>query len=146
MSIIAHSVEDRGQQLLSLTQRLNERLSLECEAYEAHRPQEVYAHIDETRSLSALYSLETTRIKNNPKLIEGLSVPLKNALKEETLKFKNIMARYSHAVSAAKTVSEGIMNAVVVELQKSNPQPSGYGPKGIQSTNGLSSLSYGARA
>jgi len=146
MSIIAHSSEDRAQQLLNLTKRLIERLSIECEAYETHRPQDVYSQVEETRSLSALYSLETTRIKANPKLIEGLSPSLKSSLKAETEKFQSLMSRYTNAVSAAKTVSEGIMNSVIIELQKSNPQPTGYSQNGAQSRNGLNSFSYGARA
>jgi hypothetical protein len=145
MAIIAHSAEERAQQLLALTVRLNARLSAECAAYEAHRPQDIYDQIEETRALSSLYSLETTRIKANPKLIAGISVPLKEQLKAETLKFQDIMARYTPLVSAAKAISEGIMNAVVAEMQKSNPQPTGYGPKGSQAKNGLNSLSYGAR-
>ena len=59
----AQNPSDRAVQLLALTRRLTDRLAGDTAVLEAHRPQDLIGGIEETRSLSNLYRMETARIK-----------------------------------------------------------------------------------
>ncbi|MGZ3299206.1 MAG: flagellar basal-body protein FlbY, partial [Asticcacaulis sp.] len=69
MAITAHNPSERARQLLALTQRLGERLRLETEILEAHRAQDLFDGIEETRQLSNIYRHESARIKADPSLL-----------------------------------------------------------------------------
>ena len=146
MGLSAGDSSERARQLIALTQRLGERLKRETEILEAHRPQDLYDGIEETRQLSNLYRHESARIKADPSLLSGLSTNDKAALRAATEVFQAQLKRYELAVNAAKTITEGIINAVAEDLNKRRSATATYGPRARTVSTGPQSLNYGYRA
>lgn len=146
MSFAANTPDERARHMLNLTRRLTVLMEENCVHLRAHRPQDMMEHMRETQDLSALYHLESGRIKANPNLIKGLSLALKEQLKAATLEFNRALEDFSGLTETAKIVSEGIVSAVAQTLQVSAPQASGYTANGSQSRAGLNSFNYGAKA
>jgi hypothetical protein len=144
--ISARDPSDRARQLLALTQRLADRLKTDTAVLEAHRPQDLAASIEETRTLSNLYRFETARIKADPKLLTGITPEEKQRLIDATQLFQDNLSRYEHAVSAAKTVTEGIVAAVAEEMQSSRVSTTTYGARGTTRNTGPQSLNIGKSA
>lgn len=142
----AQTPSDRANQLTALTRRLTDRLTGDTQVLEAHRPQDLVSGIEETRSLSNLYRLETARIKADPSLLAGISDNEKSTLREATEVFNEALARYENAVVAAKTVTEGIVAAVAEDLNTRTARTATYGAKGRTSTTGPQSLNLGRTA
>ena len=61
MALTANNGSERARQMLALTLRLAERLERETRSLQAHRPQDIAAEVEETRSLSNLYRREALR-------------------------------------------------------------------------------------
>jgi hypothetical protein len=144
--ISARDPSDRARQLLALTQRLAGRLEADTAILEAHRPQDLAASIEETRTLSNLYRFETTRIKADPKLLAGITPDEKQRLIDATQVFQDNLQRYEHAVGAAKTVTEGIVTAIAAEMQASKANATTYGDRGVTRNTGPQSLNIGKNA
>ncbi|CAL4867402.1 hypothetical protein MMA231_01655 [Asticcacaulis sp. MM231] len=146
MALSAASPSDRATQLIALTIRLGERLVGETACLEAHRPQDIYEGIEETRNLSNLYRHELMRIKSDPSLLNGLTANEKKALREATELFQERLHRYELAVTAAKTVTEGIISAVAEDLSARRTQNSPYGARGRRVVTGPQSFNFGKNA
>ncbi|MDC7684298.1 flagellar basal-body protein FlbY [Asticcacaulis sp. BYS171W] len=146
MAISAHNTQDHARQLLVLTERLSERLAAEIAAFEAHRPFDIHATVEETRALSALYRQETARVKADPSLLSGLDVATKTALRAATESFMAVSERHARAVEAAKTISEGIMKAVADEMAETRKPSLTYGPGAGLRDKAAHSLNYGFKA
>jgi len=144
--ISAQNPSDRAHQLLALTQRLADRLESDTAILEAHRPQDLAASIEETRTLSNLYRHETMRIKADPKLLAGITPDEKQRLIDATQVFQANLERYEHAVGAAKTVTEGIVTAIAAEMQASKASVATYGARGTAKSTGPQSLNIGKSA
>lgn len=108
MSLSVRDSDDRAEQLITLTERLSERLSLETSALEAHRPLDIRDSVEETRKLSAIYRQESARLKADPSLLSGISPTHKARLRQVTEAFVAMSERHAHAVEAARSVSEGL--------------------------------------
>ncbi len=146
MALSAGNSSERALQLLALTQRLGERLKREAEILEAHRAQDLYDGIAETRQLSNLYRHESARIKADPSLLAGLTAADKAALRTATELFQVQLERYERAVTAAKTITEGIIAAVAEDLNSRRSATSTYDPRARTRQSGPQSLNYGYRA
>lgn len=146
MALSAQNGSERVRQLITLTVRLGERLERESGILEAHRPQDLYDGLEETRNLSNLYRHECMRIRMDPTLLGGISTAEKQALKTATELFNERLQRYEHAVGAAKTVAEGIIAAVAQDLSAAKNQSATYGPRAQANTAGPQSLNFGGVA
>lgn len=146
MALTAHNGSERARQLLALTQRLSDRLQRETAILEAHRPQDLYDGIEETRQLSNMYRHESARIKADPSLLAGLSKADNDALRAATEDFQRHLRRYELAVTAAKTVTEGIIAAVADDMNKRRASTATYGPRARTVSTGPQSLNYGYKA
>ncbi|HWU48805.1 MAG TPA: flagellar basal-body protein FlbY [Asticcacaulis sp.] len=146
MALTAHSGSERARQMLALTLRLAERLERETQSLEAHRPQDIAAEVEETRSLSNLYRRESLRIKTDPSLLDGMTPDEQRQLREATVIFQTRLRRYEHAVNAARLVTEGILSAVARDLGKAKSSASTYGARGKTLDNGPQSFNFGGRA
>jgi hypothetical protein len=142
----AQTPSDRATQLLALTRRLTDRLVGDTAVLEAHRPQDLIGGIEETRSLSNLYRMETARIKADPSLLSGISDKEKSALRDATELFDQALAHYERAVIAAKTITEGIVAAVADDLNSQAKKTATYGAHGRTSNNGPQTLNLGRLA
>lgn len=146
MALSAQNGSERARQLTALTARLGERLERETAILEAHRPQDIYDGIEETRQLSNLYRHECTRIRMDPGLLKGMTAAEKLALKAATEVFNARVQRYEHAVGAARAVTEGIIAAVAQDAQAARQGAATYGPGARANTTGPQSLNFGGVA
>ncbi len=130
MSLSAASADDRAGQLLTLTERLSERLAIELAAFEARRPHEVAPTIAETQDLANLYRRESARVKANPALLQGMSEALRVRLLAATERFDELLGRHNRALEAARTITEGLVQAIAREVAEARANPTGYGQGG----------------
>ena len=146
MALSANSGSERARQLITLTQRLGERLVQETISLEAHRPQDIYTGIEETRQLSNMYRHESLRIKMDKSLLEGITPAEKRELREATELFQARLHRYELAVNAARLVTEGIIEAVAKDLNAIRSRGMTYGARGRTIEAPTQSLNYGKSA
>ncbi len=129
MSIAAADADQRVEQLITLTERLGQLLAAETRAFEARRPQDAAAGGHETARLANIYRHESARIRAEPELISGARADLRRRLTEATRAFNAVLRRHGRALHAAKTVTEGLVQAIAEEVARQRPRASGYGPR-----------------
>jgi hypothetical protein len=124
----------RVDQLTDLTERLTTLISAECRAFEARKPHDAAATLDETSRLANLYRHESTRVRGNLALVQ--TAPLENRLRlmRATEAFESVLARHGRALEAARTVTEGIARAVAEEVASHKATGAGYGPSAAGAT------------
>ena len=125
--IIATGPEDRVAQLIGLTQNLTQLLAAEAAAFEARRPQDAAGKSEETARLANIYRHETLRIKNDPSLIAGAPKAARQKLIHATQAFEAVLARHGRALAAAKTITEGLVQAIAEEVAATRSARSPYG-------------------
>ncbi|MBA4001080.1 flagellar basal-body protein FlbY [Brevundimonas sp.] len=121
---------ENATHLTALTERLTERLSEETRCFEARRPQDVAAGIAETQEMANLYRRETARVKADRRLLEDLPTAERDALIAATQAFEAVLARHNRALEAAKTITEGLVQAIAQEVAAARAQGAGYGAGG----------------
>lgn len=124
---LSAEASDRVQQLTTLTERLTALLAAEAQAFEARRPLDVAAGADETARLANLYRHESTRIKADPSLIAGAPALARSRLVTATQTFEAVLARHGRALTAAKTVTEGLVQALAQEIADTRTARAPYG-------------------
>ena len=125
---------DRVEQLIALTERLTDVLAEEARAFEARRPHEVAGRVEETGRLANTYRHESMRIKADPTLIAGAPAAARERLMKATATFEAVLARHGRAVTSAKIVSEGLVQAIAQEIADTRSAVSPYRPDGRASS------------
>ena len=133
MALTALDCDDRVEQLIILTERLTDLIARQSAAFEARRPHEAAQYVDEVAKLANLYRHESTRVRGNVALVSGASLQRRQRLVRATEAFDAVLARQGRAVTAAKTVTEGLVRAIAEEIAVQRPTGAGYGP-GAQAT------------
>lgn len=128
MSLAATDAADRVEQLIALTEQLTRRLKIESEAFESKRLADFAAGQEETGRLANLYRRESARVKAEPSLVAGAPAARRARLAELTSKFEAALARHAVALEAAKSLTEGLVQAVATEVAASRARGAGYGP------------------
>jgi hypothetical protein len=128
MTASAHPAAERATQLIALTRRLTDLLAAETRAFEARRPHEAAVHVEEVGQLANVYRRESARLKDNPALLDGISPKLKDELMQATQTFEAVLARHGRALAAAKTITEGLVQAIAQEVAAARAKGAGYGP------------------
>ncbi len=118
----------RVDQLILLTERLTELVSLEAQAFEQRRPQDAARHLDETSRLANLYRHESARVRADPNLVGSAPLEQRMQLIRATEAFDAVLARQGRALEAAKTVTEGLVRAIAEEVATQRGENAGYGP------------------
>ena len=138
---------ERTEQLILLTERLTDLVALEAKAFEARRPQDAAAHLEETGRLANIYRHESMRIRAQPALIAGAPASQRQRLVRATEAFDAVLARQSRAVAAAQTVTEGLVRAIAEEIASQRQQGSSYGAGGRStSTTAATAITLNRRA
>lgn len=133
MAIAANDAADRVDQLIVLTERLTDLIGQECRAFEARRPHEAAANIDETSRLANLYRHESLRVRADVGLVQGAPLEKRMRLIRATEAFDAVLARQGRAIEAAKIVTEGLVRAIAEEVAGQREQKSTYGSDGQSS-------------
>jgi hypothetical protein len=128
MALSAETPSDRVDQLILLTERLTDLIARQSSAFEARRPHEAAQYVDEVAKLANLYRHESTRVRANVALVAAATLARRQRLIRATEAFDAVLARQGRAVTAAKTVTEGLVRAIAEEVAVQRPTASGYGP------------------
>ena len=138
---------ERTEQLIQLTERLTDLVALEAKAFEARRPQDAAAHLEETSRLANMYRHESMRVRGNPELIAGAPASQRQRLVRATEAFDAVLARQTRAVAAAQVVTEGLVRAIAEEIASQRQQGSSYGATGLStSTTAATAITLNKRA
>lgn len=132
--------------LITLTERLTTALALEAAAFEAHRSQDVAQSSAETARLANLYRQETARLRRDAETLSAAPEPLRLHLMRATEAFTAVLARHGRAVAAAKTVTEGLVEAIAREVASTRASPAGYGATARAGPANLSAVTLNRRA
>jgi hypothetical protein len=127
MSLTADATADtRVEQLVTLTDRLTAMIQRETAAFEARRPQDVAATVSETARLANIYRLESARLKQDPSALRLASDGVRNALVASTRAFDAALSRHGEVLDAARTITEGLVQAIAREVVANRAKPVGY--------------------
>ena len=124
----AAEAEERCANLMILCTRLGAMLAEETKAFEARRPMDVQAGQAETQRLANLYRHESARIRQDPGLVQPASAATRRKLLVSVQGFEVVLARHGRAVYAAKTISEGLVQALATEIAAHRTSVTPYGP------------------
>ncbi|HTI68248.1 MAG TPA: flagellar basal body protein [Caulobacteraceae bacterium] len=144
--IAAADTDDRVAQLTGLTERLTKLLAAEAAAFEARRPQDTAPSAEETIRLANLYRHESVRIKADPSLVAGTSPAAHKRLMQATQTFEAVLARHGRALAAAKTVTEGLVQAIAEEVAATRSARSPYGANARAPAADASAITLNRRA
>jgi hypothetical protein len=117
--------------LLETTLRLIDVLEGEIEMLRGMNPEEMQALQQDKIVLAAAYESQLKRLRDRPELAAPLSEDLRAELKEATDTFQEVLAANERALRAAKTATDGVLQAVVDAANRQDPRAS-YSPKGRQ--------------
>jgi hypothetical protein len=127
------AADERSEALIDLAQQLTGLLTLDCKAFESHRPQDAAERAGETARLANLYRHESARIRSDPASIQGAAPERRRRMVQAVEALDAVLARHGRALHAAKTVSEGLVQAIAREVaSQRGAGAGGYGPGGAQ--------------
>ena len=116
------------EQLIVLTEQLTRMIADQAKAFEARRPQDAAATMEETTRLANTYRLEAARVRENPQRLAQAPAALRARLVRATEAFDAVIARHGRALKAAKTVTEGLVHAIAAEVANQRSIGAVYGP------------------
>lgn len=128
MALAASDAGDRVEQLIVLTERLTDLIAGEAEALDAGRNLQVAASVEETARLANLYRHESMRVRQDPALVGEAPLEQRLRLMRATEAFDGVLARHARVVESVKTITEGVVRTVAVEISSARTAAAGYGP------------------
>lgn len=139
-------MDQRVEELISMTERLTELIAVEAQAFEQRRPQDAAAHLEETSRLANVYRHESAKARANPAFIQAAPLEQRMRLMRATEAFDAVLARQGRALEAAKTVTEGLVRAIAEEVASRRASPAGYGPGAAASAADARAITLNQRA
>ncbi|HEY4544804.1 MAG TPA: hypothetical protein VIG90_00045 [Pedomonas sp.] len=113
--------QDLGQhltELLDVVQRLILLVETENRLLETERPSAIQPLLEEKGRLSSVLAYGLQSLKKNPAALEGVDRGLRASLSSALATFQELVLTNGRIVLRLKSVSEGILNAIVEESQK----------------------------
>ena len=92
MAIAAHDIDDRLDQLIAVTRRLNELMTLETAALKARELDASSKDWEEKERLAHTYRLEMTNLAKNPDELVKASASLRKEMFETVRRFQEVLA------------------------------------------------------
>ena len=132
MSDPTSATDVRLEQLIVLTERLTGLIADQAQAFEARRPQDAAKNMEETSRLANIYRREAEQMRAHPSLFSDAPVKLRYRLIQATEAFDAVIARQGRAIHAAKTITEGLVQAIAQEVANQRTSNSAYGPTGAK--------------
>lgn len=131
MPLLADDADDRGRQLLGLTERLTALVEAERAEIAARRPPDEAAAAERAR-LATVYRQEMAQIAQDRRRLAGLAPALSRQLEAATTTFMAALDAHARAVAALKDISEGLVQAIAAEVSRAQPRGSGYDAGGYR--------------
>lgn len=122
----------RLEQLIVLTERLTSLIADQAQAFEARRPQDAALNMEETSRLANIYRREAEQMRAQPSLFSDAPIKLRYRLIQATEAFDAVIARQGRAIHAAKTITEGLVQAIAQEVATQRTSNAAYGPTGAK--------------
>ena len=126
------NLDDRVNQMVLLTEKLTGLIADQAKAFEARRPQDAAANMEETSRLANAYRHEAQRLRDQPQVLQQMSKAQRQRLTRAAEAFDAVLARHGRALHAAKTVTEGLVHAIAEEIAVQRNANAGYGPRGMK--------------
>ena len=130
MTIAAHDINDRIEQLVAVTERLSELMISETAALKARKLDASSTDWSEKEQLAHTYRLEMTDLARNPQEMVAANANLRKVLFERVRSFQSILAEHNKALTAMRTVTEGLVENIAREVAAETNGPQGYGAQG----------------
>jgi hypothetical protein len=111
-----------------LTERLTGMLAAQARAFEQHRPQDAAKDLPEVTRLTNIYRAGSAHLRANPKLLSNAPSPVRQRLLRATEAFESVLERQGRALSASKTITEGLVRAIAEEIAARRGVGQAYGP------------------
>jgi hypothetical protein len=146
MPVSTVEAAERIEQMIALTARLTDQLAIEAQAFEARRPHEVAAQVEETAKLANLYRHEAGRLKSNRELVLAADAEARLRLMRVTEAFEAVLARHGRALAAAKFVTEGLVQAIAREVSEQRGKTAAYGADGRSGAGDATAITLNRRA
>jgi hypothetical protein len=132
MTTQIQTASERVEQLIALTERLTRLIAEQAVAFEARRPQDAAVNMEETSRLANTYRREAQTLRELPALIAQAPLALRLRLTRATEAFDAVIARQGRALTAAKTITEGLVHAIAEEVANQRTSGAAYGPRGVK--------------
>lgn len=90
-----------------------------------------------------------SKVKADPDLLAGISPDLKTRLREAAKELEQGLEAHAMALTATKTVTEGLVRSIAAEIASSRSAPAAYGRSGMLNTGArreASGLAVNAKA
>jgi hypothetical protein len=130
---MSQSDQDRALMgMLDLTERLTALLAEQARAFEQHRPQDAAADMSEVARLANLYRSGSEAVRAQPAMLKGANPDLRQRLIQATAAFEAVLDRQGRALTASKTVTEGVVKAIADEIAKRRGMGQAYGPGAVR--------------
>jgi hypothetical protein len=113
-----------------MTRRLNALVCAEIDAIAAKRLDGGSVGWDEKERLAHAWRLEVAHIKANPAALAGIGDQLKAQLREAASILEEKLEAHALALSAMKTVTEGLVRSIANEIASARSAPAAYGRRG----------------
>ena len=114
--------------MIEITQRLTDLLAEQARAFERHRPQDAAATMTQVAQLTGLYRAGSARFRDQPHLALAAPSETRQRLMRATEAFEAVLERQTRAISASKTVTEGLVRAIAEAIAVRRASNAGYGP------------------
>lgn len=121
-----NQIEERAERVLALTQRLTEALLGDLAALDRGRPGEMRSILPETQKLLSQYAREAAAVKKNAKV---LSADTRSKLSAATSKLHEALARHERRLTCLRNASEGMIRAIVEDVERRKRVTRPYGPR-----------------
>lgn len=114
--------------LIDLTERLTRMIGEQTRAFDRHRPQDAGAKMPELSKLANMYRAASMGIRAQPALAEAAPLAARRRLARATEAFHDALEAHAKALSASKTVTEGVVRSIADLIASKRASNVGYGP------------------
>ena len=114
--------------IVTLTEKLTGLLAAQARAFEQHRPQDAARDLEEVSRLTNVYRTASAHVRSQPRMVEAASAELRRRLLRATEAFDAVLVRHGRALTASKTVTEGLVKAIAEEIADKRSVGRAYGP------------------
>lgn len=121
-----NQIEERAERVLALTKRLADALQGDLEALERGRPAEMRSILPEIQQSLSQYAREAAAVKAQVKMLPpGTRAKLSDATK----KLHEALARHERRLTCLRNASEGMIRAIVDDVERKRRVTRTYGPR-----------------
>jgi hypothetical protein len=117
----------RIERLISMAERLIAALESDIAVLKAGKAHPLSAADPEVQKLTALYGCEAQGF--DPRLAQNAPAPLRGRFLAITAKFREVLQLHARMLTRVKNASEGIVQAIAREVERSNAPTRTYGPR-----------------